>query len=317
MALLFDYLTLTLLPWPLFAFDLPAELPTWSHTTPWLGLIVLLVGLGVTARLGSRRSAWALGPAWWLLGAMVVVQLVAPIGTYREVRLVYSLLPGLAIVVGALVLRLHVGTATRRRLVAAVLAIAAASMSLAVLRRNAEFRSESAWLEADQRRKPDHAPALLRLAADYRANGRLAEAEVLLRRVVELLPDSGQAWFELARCLDLRGELNAARAAYGRAVIANPAHGNAWVRFAALEMNAGRLDRAEQLIERAQALYPERIQVRYHRGLIDAHRGRLPAAIATLEQLLKDHPDLVRVAQILDHLKQHGRLPRREETAIR
>lgn len=309
MSLLYDYLVLTLLPWPLFAFDVPTDLPGWSEATPWLGVVVLLGLVGITARLGLRRSPLALGPAWWLLGVGVVIQLVTPIGTYREVRLVYPLLAGLALVIGPLVSRLHDGAATRRRVVAVVVMLAAASMSLAVIRRNTEFRSESVWLEVDARGRPDHAPTMLRLATNYRANGRLAEAEELLQRAVLLLPDSGQAWFELARCLELRGDASVARTAYGRAVIANPLHGNAWTRFAALEMNAGRLDQAQQLIERAHALYPERIQVRYHRGLIDARRGRVPAAIETFEGLLEDHPDLVRVAQVLDHLKQYGKLP--------
>jgi tetratricopeptide (TPR) repeat protein len=312
--LAWTYARLSIFPWPLVAFDLPARLPLWSDLTPWLGA-------GVLAVLGFAAVRWTLlgeapgvlGAALWLLAFGVVSQLVAPIGVYSEVRLAYPMLPGVALLGAWGASRLQVRRAGARFAAAAALAAIALAAVVGIRARNAEFGSEMALLEADLRHRPGSTGAMLRLGTVYRSIQRWDDSQRLLSEVTRRAPESSQAWFEVALLSASRGDTPAARSAYLRVLSLDPRHTGALMNLGVLEMNAGDLAAAAGYFDTATKLSPDGLLLKYNSALLDARLGRLDAAKAKLREVLAAQPDLIRVEQVLGYLEQHGALPKPEE----
>ncbi len=313
--LAWSYARLSVLPWPLVAFDLPARLPLWSDLTPWLGATVLAALLVAAVRWTLRGEVGVLGVALWLFAFGVVSQLVTPIGVYSEVRLAYPMLPGVALLVawGASRLSLRLQGNAARFVAAAIVAVIAVAAVAGVRTRNREFGSDVALLEADLRRRPDSTSAMLRLGSACRSVQRWEDADRLLSEVARRAPESSQAWFEVALLAASRGDAAAARSTYLRVLALDPRHTGALMNLGVLEMNAGDLAAAEAYFDTATKLSPDGLLLKYNSALLDARLGRLDVAKEKLREVLAAQPDLIRVEQVLGYLEQHGELPKPEE----
>lgn len=290
-ALAWFYLTTILWPWPLIAFDLPTRAPAWSDLETWLGLLALVAVAAAAISLALRRHPCALGLVWWLAVFAVVGQLLVPLGTYREVRLAYTMIGGPAPLVAWLAARAVSTRPPLRRAALAAAVIAASVAAGLVVTRNVDFRSDIVLVEADLRRSPDNLATLVRLGGLYERAGRLAEAQRALARATELAPDLAQAWYELALYHERYGNKATARDLYERALTRDPAHVPALVSLGVITMDADDLETAARHLEHAELLAPDDEFVGYNLAVLAERRGDLDGAIARLEDLVRRHPD--------------------------
>jgi len=311
--LAWSYARLSIVPWPLVAFELPARLPVWSDLTPWLGAAVLAALVVGAVRWTLRAEIGALGTALWLFAFGVVSQLAVPIGVYSEVRLAYTMIPGVVLLVAWGASRLQMRRAATRFVAAAIVAVIAMAAIAGVRVRNREFVSDVVLLEADLRRRPDSPSAMLRLGTAYRSVKRWDDAERLLSETARRSPESSQAWFQVALLSAARGDAAAARTTYLRVLALDPRHTGALMNLGVLEMNAGDLATAEGYFDTAMELSPDGLLLKYNSALLDAKLGRLDVAKQKLREVLAAQPDLVRVEQVLGYLERHGELPKPEE----
>ncbi len=303
-ALTLDYLRALVYPHPLLAFDVADRRPEWSDATTWAGLVTVASIAIVACVLLTRRHRLALPLWWWLLGFVIVSQLITTLVDYRQIRFVYALVPALALLAGFVVERVKTWGRAPLALVLLIGLLLSGVAARAVVARNRDFRDLRTLLEADVRGRPESAGILLRKADQDANEGRPAEAEAGLARVTELAPWSSQAWRDRAEFYDRRGRLDLARPFFERAVEQNPDNYLALMRLGTLTMDSGDLDGATRLLERAQRIVPQNRFVLYNLAVLDSRRGRNAAAIARLQDLLTRYPAFSLAKEALDVLEQ-------------
>jgi tetratricopeptide (TPR) repeat protein len=302
-TLVLGYLRLLVAPWPLFAFDLPTRLPDWSDPRAGLGLAALALLAAAAAGLLVRRHVLGLALASWLAGFLIVGQLVLPLGTYRDVRLAYGMLGSLALAMGWLVAPVSRWRRSRRQVALALVTTMMVTWAALVVRRNFDFRSDIALLEADARRRPDDASTLGRLGGLYERAGRLTEAERAFTRAVELAPESPEAAYELALWYQNRGKRDAAKRFYERTLELYPEHPMALVALGSMALDSDDLNAAARLLTRAAELAPDDPFVVYDLAVLDERRGNVAGAIERLERLVARHPEYGQAVQGLAALR--------------
>ncbi len=130
-----------------------------------------------------------------------------------------------------------------------------------------------------------------RTAVAHHEAGRLAEAEALYRRILEVAPDHARCLHRLGGLALQTGRCEPALALIGRAIALDdrePVYpntlGNAWFAL-------GRLAEAEAHYRQALALKPDYAGARYNLGNVLQAQGRPAAALAEFEQVLALSPD--------------------------
>jgi tetratricopeptide (TPR) repeat protein len=269
------------------ALDYPERFPGWSDWTPWAGIGVLAVMVGIAVMCAHRRPAVTLAAAWWLASFFVVSHLLVPTWTYRELRLAYPLVAAAALAAGAAAAR---ATLRNRATPVAAAAIAATAVALVFLR-NAEMTSDMALAEADVRHRPLAASAQVKLGDMLDLANRTEEAARAYARATVLAPWSYQAWYQLAQFYDRAGRRDEARRAYERAVAVDPSFPFALTRLAVLDLDAGDLAGAERRLAAAERADPDDPYVQYNLAVLDDRRGRRAAARARLERLVARRPE--------------------------
>jgi tetratricopeptide (TPR) repeat protein len=174
-----------------------------------------------------------------------------------------------------------------------------------------------------------------------RRQGRLTEAEELLRGVAEIRPSLAEVWFELGKVSELKGEYERAIESFDRGERLRPwdsafAHSKAFCRAKrlardgrhpeaiaqyrlAIELSpgewrahfelGGELDAANQLEEAAQAfgraarLNPGFSRAHYNHGVVLAKLGRFRDAEQAFEEALRSEPGYVNARQALAQLR--------------
>jgi len=122
-------------------------------------------------------------------------------------------------------------------------------------------------------------------------DGRIDEAEALLRRVVESEPESVAARHMLGLIALRRGRHADAIAEIGRAIAANPRFARAHVSLAMAQAAAGDRAAAEASYRQAIALNPKLPMAVANLAGMLMQQGRLPAAIELLRSAIKQMPD--------------------------
>ena len=148
--------------WPSTAYGhTPDAPPTWAHTEPYLGLMVLLAG--VCALIWAvRRKHWLLVPLVIAAGHYVLVcQLLTPIGTYAANRLTLPFLLLAAALVTAWLDRRTYGSTRRRAVAVLPVSILAAALAFTVYTTNPD------WYATVQRRAIDAELQPMSLRAQY------------------------------------------------------------------------------------------------------------------------------------------------------
>lgn len=124
---------------------------------------------------------------------------------------------------------------------------------------------------------------LRREAAALMQAGRVPEALLMLRALVQQAPGDFGAQYNLGFALQHLGRLEEAVAAYRRAADLNPSFAEARVNLGSSLQQLGRLEEAEQAFRQAAALKPGLYQAQYNLGLVLRRLGRFSESIPALQ----------------------------------
>ena len=141
------------------------------------------------------------------------------------------------------------------------------------------------------------------LGDQYLRQGRGAEAEEMLTRVVELEPGFAKAHYALAMALQIQGKLDRAIAAYGRAYATDASLVTALNDMGLAQHQAGRLVEAIGTFEKAVSLRPDLALAHMNLGMAYAELGRRKEAIAALQQAVQKDSTLALAHRTLRHLQ--------------
>jgi tetratricopeptide (TPR) repeat protein len=174
-----------------------------------------------------------------------------------------------------------------------------AQRNLAVLlRERGDLDAALAALDAAEAAGTDGADPALRhdRALVYRAQGRYAEAEEILRTLTAASPGDPVLRTDLAVTLARQGRLEAAAAELGRALAAGPAHAEAWYNLGVVRARgAGREAAvpgdAEAAYRRTLELAPDHPEAHNALGVLLAGRGETGAALEHLRAAAEAAPE--------------------------
>ncbi|MCU0222544.1 MAG: tetratricopeptide repeat protein [Acidobacteria bacterium] len=282
-------LRLLVLPWPLSPYYTPDQLQP--------GMVTLAASIGTIvawALTAGRRwcRAGLLSASWVVLFLLPAAGLVAHPGSPFAERFVYLPSIGLAVLVlAATALPMR----AQRAVVAGVVLAALAGLFL-TLQQSRIWRDEESLYAALMEAAPRHADGFLGLAHVRERQGRLDEAEALLRQAVAIEPSLERAHMKLGvvygrqerwedaiasfqRALALRPDYPDALANLGytfllmrrpgdaippleRAVAVKPQFAAAWTSLGRAYGSAGDAARAGRAFERAIALAPGDVDAR-------------------------------------------------------
>ncbi|MEW6329982.1 MAG: sulfotransferase [Pseudomonadota bacterium] len=129
------------------------------------------------------------------------------------------------------------------------------------------------------------------LAEHHKRNGKLAEAEAVLRQIVDSTPDHHPAWHLLGLIAFEVGKLPLSVELIAHAVRLNDAVPLYHRNLGELCRRQGRLDEAVAAGRRATALAPNDIDAHYNLGLALTDKGEWEAAIRAYRRALELNPD--------------------------
>jgi tetratricopeptide (TPR) repeat protein len=322
--------------WPL-AKTLPAILP------PALGLLGLL---GLALRAFARRApSGFLG--FWVAGTLAPSSSFIPITDLVFEHRMYLPLAGLAgLAVGWAwsVVQRSLRTASARRFLSTVLALALASAYTALtIRRNRDYRSELAmWAEtvarqpgntrarlsfgyalAQQRRneealaqfneilrlKPNDSDALNNLGLTMAQMGRYDDAIQYFQEAIRAAPDDAQLYNNLGTALLRLKRVDEAMANYAEAIRLQPRYVMARHNLATQLLAKGRYQEAVDQSQAAIDLNPFFADMYHGLGSALIRLGRLDEAVASCRKALRLDPDNAKVISNLGAaLYQQGKL---------
>ena len=270
------------------------ELPARIDLVSWPFLPALLGVAGVTAVLVLERTRWPGGLAAWTYSALMVLPVSGVVHAGSQlVNDRYSYLSGIGFamlagagVVGVLRLRER-GRATMTTVSALVggAALVVLTLSFAAWTQTQVWRdSETLWrwaVEMDPACSLCHGNLGSAITGAELGLARLDEAEVHLRRAIELRPDNPIPHFNLGTLLSVRTRYAEAEAAFQSYLDLLPGSPTGLGRLGLLYLLQGRLDEAVPLLQRARGLPA---------APSPAPGGPAPASLATAIGLVEDDP---------------------------
>jgi tetratricopeptide (TPR) repeat protein len=165
--------------------------------------------------------------------------------------------------------------------------------------------------------RPDFAEVQIQCAVAQLGQGKQAEAEALLRSVLKNRPNEPAAHYYLADALSMQGQLEAAVASYRRALSLQPRHAAAHNNLGNALLLLGRLEEAEEAYGQALALNPNMARTHNNLGLIRLRSGRLEEARAAFGKALALAPTYAEAQNNLGIALQKLGMAADAETAFR
>ena len=267
------------------------ELPARVDLASWPFLLALVGVVGVTAALVLARSRWPGGLAAWTYSALMVLPISGVVHAGSQLvndRYSYLSSIGFAVLAGAGVLgvlRLRERGRATMTTVSAVVGGAALSILTLGLASWTQTQvwsdSETLWrwaVEMDPACSLCHGNLGSAITSAELGLARLDEAEVHLRRAIELRPDNPIPHFNLGTLLLVRTRYDEAEAALRQYLALLPGSRNGLGRLGLLYLLRGRLDDAVPLLLRARGLP------------LATPGGAPPALLATAVTLVEDDP---------------------------
>ena len=141
------------------------------------------------------------------------------------------------------------------------------------------------------------------LAGQYLLQGRGAEAEKAIERVVESRPAFARAHYLLGGALQNQGKLDRAIDAYGKAYAIDTSLVTALNDMGFAQHQAGRLGEAISTYEKVVSLRPSLALAHLNLGMAYAHQGRRKEAIAALRTAVKEDSTLALAHRALRQLQ--------------
>jgi tetratricopeptide (TPR) repeat protein len=286
--ILLHYLSLLALPlpgrlhvdyaWPVSTglLDPPATLPA----------LAAVAGLAVLAVAAVRRAPLVTLGLGWFLVALVVEQSVLPIDLVFEQRLYFASV-GLFVLAGA---ALAAAVRVPRAGVWAAAVPLAVLLAAGTWARNERWRDPASLYADEAGLAPGAGRGLLNVAAALRAQGRLDEAEKVLRRLVALAPGEPGAYVNLGNVELDRGRLAAAEGWYREALARDPRMADAWYDLGIVLSASGRRAEAMDAYRQSIATAPSFSSARVNLALLQQQTGDAPGALATLDEALRLDP---------------------------
>jgi Flp pilus assembly protein TadD len=267
------------------------ELPARVDLASWPFLPALVGVVGVTAALVLARSRWPGGLAAWTYSALMVLPISGVVHAGSQLandRYSYLSSIGFAVLAGGgvlAVLRLRERGRASMTTVSAVVGGAALSiLTLGVAswtQTQVWSDSETLWrwaVEMDPGCSLCHGNLGSAITGAELGEARLDEAEVHLRRAIELRPDNPIPHFNLGTLLLVRTRYDEAEAVLRQYLTLLPGSRNGLGRLGLLYLLRGRLEEAVPLLLRARGLPPA------------APGGAPPTTLAAAILLVEDDP---------------------------
>ena len=145
--------------------------------------------------------------------------------------------------------------------------------------------------------EPEHFPALYNLAILYHDAGRLAEAEPLYARALNLQPRMGELHKNFADLLFTRERPKEAVEHYRLALAATPDEVGAWFNLGLAERVLNHFEKALAALEQTLRLQVDHPGALFEIADLHCRRKDYPAAIKAFTSLIEKHPDDLRARE--------------------
>jgi hypothetical protein len=229
------YLRLVAWPEDLTIFH-PQPVPAWWDWISWLALI------GLVAWLLRRPSPASRFGALWLLCALLPLAGLIPIPSVTVAeRYVYTVLPGLWILVAEAMTRIP------KRVAWPIAAIVLTVCAVRTMARTRDWRNDVTLARSAVAVDPRSAPARYNLGVALKDAEDLAGAEAQWTEALRLRPDDAETLTQLGTAAAVRGDLGSAEALLRRALRIQPDLAMAARNLALICEGTGRLEEARRL----------------------------------------------------------------------
>ncbi len=243
--------------------------------------LVALAWAAVRARRGWPVVTFAV--LWYAATVVPTSNLLVPVGTIFGERLLYLPSVAFSLAVAALVARVLADPRPAVRRVAAVAALAAATLfSARTVAYASVWSDEVSLFSAAVRAVPGSAKAHELLGAALMEVGRVPEGvhalEVAVRKLAPLREPPAQPYVELGVAYERLGRAADAEAVYADLLLRQPDLPDASWRLGVVRWGQGRHDEAEQLWERTLAVSPGHAQAMTNLAIARHQRGDVAGA---------------------------------------
>ena len=123
--------------------------------------------------------------------------------------------------------------------------------------------------------------------------GKSKEAEISLRKAIEIEPDLAEAHYNLGNTLKDLGNLKEAELSYRKAIEIKPEFAEAHNNLGTILKDLGRLKEAEVSTRKAIKINPNFVEAHYNLGNILMNSGKLKEASLSLKKTIELNPDFV------------------------
>lgn len=255
----------------------------------WGGLVVvgLLSGLVVRGVCNVEIRGWAIAASWLVMPALLVVNLLFPIGTTMAERLMYVPMVGYS-VLGSLCFLLF-GRRWPKAAVGVGVVLLIALGKNTVLR-NRDWKSDLTLFQSAVNVVPQSAKAHFNLGNAVRDQGDLQAALPHYHRALGIYPDYAEVHYNIGVVWQDMGRQHDALLAYQNALSVQPDHVNALINAGVLFAQQRSPEKALQSFQRAIELAPKRLDIRFNLALVYIQLGNVENAILTYKQVLAQDP---------------------------
>jgi lipopolysaccharide biosynthesis glycosyltransferase/predicted Zn-dependent protease len=160
-----------------------------------------------------------------------------------------------------------------------------------IYRRRCDFAGALALLESSAAHVPEH-PAIQRWIGRMQMQlGRLDDAEITFRKMLDRNPEEIEALRELAELAVRQRNLSNALGWLGSAERASPGHLAVKLRIHGILCELKRFEAAEEVLERIRALRPDSSEFWTSSGQLERYRGRYEIALEHFSKAIARAPD--------------------------
>lgn len=239
-------------------------------------------------RLRLRFPALAAAGAFFVLTLLPVLGLLKVQAHFAADRFTYLACLGWALCAGEALKRLARGKS--RSIILACAGIVCAVLGRLSWQQTTVWRDSKTLWRTVLAGNPDSLLARNNLAAALSREGRLSEAEALLREALGRAPGYSRAHANLGAVLALSGRLVEATVEYREAVRLNPGLARARVHLGTLLTRQGRTAQAEAQYRAALGMDPGLADARYNLGVLLLRLGRCVEAEGEFSAVLRLEP---------------------------
>ncbi|MBF0132954.1 MAG: tetratricopeptide repeat protein [Magnetococcales bacterium] len=164
---------------------------------------------------------------------------------------------------------------------------------------------------------PNHAQALNNWGMIDHDQGLMDQAAARFQQALAIKPDFPEAMNNLASLLQQQGKLEEARVLFLRAIQRNPEYMEAYFNIGTLYQTLGQWDFALDAFSKALKFQPNNPQILFHLGFAHQHQGQFQKAESFYRHVLKLQPQHLQALNNLGQVALHLRQPDQTITCLR